>query len=88
MNNPKQFAIKMIEHYVNRGETISQMKSGQLGVSCDEYRGAIGGYSNGKKFTSDWLVISRIGKEECEFAFKLTDLFDEILNEQPQLVLL
>ncbi len=78
---PRQAAIKLIEHYVLRGDNLHSLRSGQLFCSCEEFRAGISGFLSGKKYGSDKIVVSRINGKECEEVFDLADIFNLIKNE-------
>ncbi len=82
---PKEVATNLIEHYVRRGDSFASLKSGQMGSSSDTYCAAIGGYADGKRIGNDKIIVSRIGKKECLYIFKLQDIMDSILSGQQSL---
>ena len=75
-------AKHMIRPYVERGETIKQLKAGMLGSYNENYRCSISGYLGNKKYSSDYIIVSKINKYEVNYAFKLTDVYDSVLKKQ------
>lgn len=48
----KEIAIKLIKHYVERGDSIKDLQSGQMGSYCGEYKASIGGAIFPEKYHS------------------------------------
>lgn len=82
-----KLAIDMIKGEVERGDTIEQIKAGQMGRTLGEFVGfgSIGGFSVGdfKRYNSDYICIKL--QDDREFIYKLKQVFDEIKNKQTSL---
>lgn len=79
-------AKHMIRPYVERGETISQLKSGLLGSYNQNYHGSISGYIKDKKYSSDYIIISQIHNDKVNYVFKLSDVYNSVLEKQVTLL--
>ena len=91
ITNPRDFAKKLIDTYVLRGDSIESLKAGQQGWSWTGFSVAIGGcaWKDNKlihKGKSDEIIVSRFEGEECCHIFKLKELFDEIKVGQLSLI--
>jgi hypothetical protein len=75
-------AKKLIRYYVERGDTIKQLKDGQGGSSSMEYSASIGGYINGKRISTDKIIVTRVAGKDVEEIFSLKEIFDEITAEK------
>jgi len=70
-------AIRLIEKYVERGDSLASLKSGQQGSYCQAYRASIAGNLNGKFINSDKIVVTQVnGADVCE-VFSLKDIYTE-----------
>jgi len=83
--NPRDYARDLIEVYVLRGESLEQLRRGQMGYANSEYWASIGGYMNGKKYTTDKIIVSKINGEDCEYVFDLKDIYNEIKSGTQEL---
>jgi len=79
----KDAAKNLIRVYVVRGDSIESLKAGQGGCACDEFRGSIGGYVNGKRISTDNIIIDRVGKEDLTppHIYNLKAIYEEILED-------
>lgn len=84
----KDVAIDLIDVYVKRGDSIQSLKSGMQGSFSDKGRSSISGYIGNKKYDSNYIVVTRVGKEDINAIFKLADIYDEILQPNKQMALL
>ena len=78
-------AKNMIRVYVERGDSIQDLKSGQMGRTLGEFigHGSIGHHINEKWYDTNNLVITFA--DERYFIFKLKDVFDSIKSKQTSL---
>ena len=86
-NDAYKLAQDMIRHYVEIGETISQLRAGQMGCTLGEFVGfgSIGGFSYiQKKNVGTDNIIIRL-EDEREFIYKLSDVYNSVLNRQQTL---
>lgn len=76
---PKDAAIKLIEAYVLRGDSLQSLKNGNGGTSNSEFSAQIGGYSrNGKNYSADNILVEKINGKEVNEVFSLKKIYDEI----------
>lgn len=80
----RDLAKQMIFPYVTRGETIYQLKASHMGMGATGYHCMIGGYSNNKYYSTDY-VITEIN--DVVQIFSLIELIDEIKNNVNQLTM-
>jgi len=74
----KSVAVELIEYYVKRGDPLEWLKQGQMGAGDSGESSSIGGYCQGKKFSSDFIIVSKFnGQEICE-VFKLKEIYEGI----------
>jgi len=82
-----KLAVGMIKSSVENGETINQIKAGQMGCTLGDFVGfgSIGGFSTGdaKRYGSDYICIKL--EDEREFIYKLKTVFDSIQRRQQSL---
>ena len=89
---PRESAKDLIKSYVERGDSLESLQSGQLGCSCEDYSACIGGYAGELpdlvKVKSDKIAVSKINGQIIEpQIFSLKELFDELKSEVRQPVL-
>lgn len=75
----KGLAVSFIKPYAERGDTLKSLKEGQGGVSSSGESVSIGGYANGKRVSTDNIVVEYQGKTQI---FPLKAIFDEIKTKQ------
>lgn len=80
----RQAAIDLIKHYVLRGDSVKNLKSGQMGQSSPDGMWAqIGGWMDEKRYTSDnILVYEDINGKKVNKTFKLLEIFNLIKRKQ------
>jgi len=73
-------AKHLIEQYVIRGDSVESLKAGQMGAcSPNSYWVSIGGYLNGKRYSTDKIIVERDMKGvEVERVFDLRKIYNEI----------
>ena len=78
---PKSVAVDLIQFYVKRGDSLDSLKKGQMGSGNSDESACIGEYCQGKKFSTDFIIVSKFnGIEICE-VFKLKSIYDEIKKD-------
>lgn len=82
----KEAAIDLIKTYVLRGETISQLKSGQQGAWITDYHASIGGFIDGKRYDTNHIIVFHLMGKEINQVFKLKDIYDTIKSPQTTLL--
>ena len=75
-------AKEMIKVYVERGDTIQELKSGRMGCTLGDHDGfgSIGSLYGQKERNTDYIVIVFGNKQE--FDFRLKDMFNDIKSKQ------
>lgn len=89
----KEAAIKFIRVYVERGDSIASLKSGQMFTYGSEYKASIGGHifpleykdkilqcpkNLIKKVSSDKILIEEVGGKRVDQIFSLLEIYQEI----------
>lgn len=84
LNTPEGVAKDLIRGYVERGDSIADIKNGGMGSSSpDGYSAMIGGYLNGKKVTNDFIIVHRDGSGKViDRIVSLKKMFAEIKAEK------
>ncbi|HPI78140.1 MAG TPA: hypothetical protein PLK80_15535 [bacterium] len=77
----RELAKRFIRSYVARGDSIESLKASHMGMGCTGESVCIGGWMNGKSYTTDFILVSRVGGKTANVAYKLRDIFNEILGE-------
>lgn len=85
---PKEVAINLIRTYVERGDDLKSLTSGQMGKFGYNYSAQIGGYINGKKYANDKILVLKIKQKEINEVFSLKEIFNEIKSGNIQKELL
>jgi DNA-binding protein Fis len=88
VSTPKQAAIQLIESYVKRGESIQSLKNGQMGEAGGDFSAQIGGYINGKKYSTDNILVTKLNGKEVNEVFSLKKIYDEILQSSKDTTLM
>lgn len=74
----RSVAIELIINYVRRGDTLKSLKDGQGGHYGGGDGASIGGHCNGKKYSSDNIIVSKLNGKEIYEVFKLKEIYDYI----------
>ena len=84
-NDAYNLAKEMIRVYVERGDTVQDLKSGSMGCTLGNFigHGSIGGLMSEKKWNTDNIFINF--NDGREFIFKLKAVFDDVKNKQAAL---
>jgi len=77
----RELAKRFIRPYVMRGDSFESLKASHMGMICSEESVCIGGWMNGKSYTTDFILVSRVGGKTANVTYKLRDIFNEILGE-------
>jgi len=77
----RELAKRFIRSYVARGDSIESLKASHMGMGCTGESVCIGGWMNGKSYTTDFILVSRVGGKTANVAYKLRDIFNEIIGE-------
>lgn len=72
-------AVALIKAYVLRGDSIASLKSGQLGMWASKGHASIGGYLNGKRYSTDKIIVEvDTDGKEVEEIFDLKKVYNDI----------
>ena len=74
----RELAKRFIYRYVERGDSFESLKKSHMGMGCSSERVQIGGLMNGKSYTTDFILVSKVDGREANVAFRLRDIFREI----------
>lgn len=74
----REAAKGMIAPYVKRGDDLESIKYGQMGCGCDRFTAFVGGYVNGKRISTDHIVVTIFNGQKINAIFKLKELYEEI----------
>ena len=83
LTTPGGVAKNLNRGYVERGDTIAQLKSGGMGSgSLSGPSAQIGGYLNGKRISNDFIIVERVaGGKKVDTIISLKKTFDAIKAE-------
>ena len=81
---PEGVAKNLIRGYVERGDTIKSLKDSLLGhANPDGESAQISGYLDGKKVSSDFIIVERLGDgTETKGKISLKKIYDSIKSEE------
>jgi hypothetical protein len=74
----RRAAIKLIEKYVWRGDSLADIRNSGMGHACHDCWADIGGYIRGKRIGPDWIVITKLNGRPYTAKFKLEDIYRSI----------
>ena len=77
----RALAKRFIYRYVERGDSFESLKASHMGMGCTGESVCIGGWMNGKSYTTDFILVSCVGGKTANVTYKLRDIFNEILGE-------
>lgn len=78
----KDRAVDLIKPYVERGDSDKDIRYGQMGATTSGGSVSIGGYVNGKKISSDKIVVEL--KDGRTYVFPYNDIKSAITGEKPR----
>lgn len=74
----RELAKRFIYHYVERGDSLESLKKSHMGMGCLKERVQIGGWMNGKSYSTDYILVSKVNGREANVTFRLRDIFREV----------
>ena len=74
----RELAVYLIKYEVLRGDTIEQLKAGQQGYAGKDGWVSIGGYHDGNKISTDFILVEELDGKKCFYTFKLKDIYNSI----------
>ncbi len=72
---------RFIYRYVERGDSFESLKASHMGMGCRKERVQIGGWMNGKSYSTDFVLVQKVDGREANLVFKLRDIFREVRGE-------
>lgn len=77
----RALAKRFLFAYVERGDSIESLKASHMGMGCTGESVCIGGWMNGKSYSTDFILVSKVGGHEANLVFRLRDIYREISGE-------
>ena len=77
----RALAKRFIHQYVERGDSFESLKKSHMGMGCLKERVQIGGWMNGKSYSTDFILVSKVDGREANVTFRLRDIFREVRGE-------
>ncbi|HOC93362.1 MAG TPA: hypothetical protein PKH33_13485 [bacterium] len=77
----RALAKRFIRPYVERGDSFESLKKSHMGMGCTGERVQIGGWMNDKSWSTDFILVSKVGGREANVTFRLRDVFKEVRGE-------
>lgn len=77
----RELAKRFIHPYVSRGDSFESLKASHMGMFCSVESVCIGGRMDEKCYTPDFILVSKVDGQPANIAFKLRDIFREVLGE-------
>ena len=77
----RERAKRFIRPYVTRGDSFESLKASHMGMICTEESVCIGGWMNGKSYTPDFMLVSKVNGQPANIAFKLHNIYRDVLGE-------
>lgn len=78
----RQLAKRLIYLYVERGDSFFDLKASHMGMAGPPgYSAQIGGWMDGKAWTTDFIIVSKVDGYEVNRVFRLRDIYREVEGE-------
>ena len=77
----RELAKRFIYRYVERGDSLESLKKSHMGMGCSQERVQIGGWMNGKCYSTEFILVSKVDGREANVALRLQDVFREVEGE-------
>ena len=77
----RALAKRFIYRYVERGDSFESLKASHMGMGCMKERVQIGGWMNGKSYSTDFILVQKVDGREANVTFRLRDIFREVRGE-------
>ena len=74
-------AKRFIRPYVTRGDSFESLKASHMGMMCSGESVCIGGRMDEKCYTTDFIIVSRVGGQTANVSFKLRNIYREVEGE-------
>ena len=77
----RELAKRFIRPYVTRKDSFSSLKASHMGMGCTKETVSIGGWMDGKSYSTDFIIVPKVNGHPANVSFKLRDIFHEVLVE-------
>jgi len=77
----RALAKRFLYSYIERGDSFESLKKSHMGMGCRKESVCIGGWMNGKSYSTDFVLVAKVGGKEANVTFKLRDIFREVQGE-------
>ncbi|MFC1474900.1 hypothetical protein ACFLQK_02535 [bacterium] len=77
----RALAKRFLFSYVERGDTFERLKTSHMGMGHTKESVCIGGWMNGKSYSTDFILVSKVDGREANVAFRLRDIYREIQGD-------
>ena len=77
----RALAKRFLYPYIERGDSFESLKKSHMGMGCTKESVCIGGWMNGKSYSTDFILIAKVGGKKVNVAFRLLDIFREVKGE-------
>ncbi len=77
----RALAKRFLFPYIERGDSFESLKASHMGMGCTGESVCIGGWMNGKSYSTDFILVAVVGGKEANVSFKLRDIFREVQDE-------
>jgi len=77
----RALAKRFLFPYVERGDSFESLKASHMGMGCTGESVCIGGWMNGKSYTTDFVLVAVVGGKEANVSFRLRDIIKEIQGD-------
>lgn len=77
----RDLAKRFLYRYVERGDSLKSLKASHMGMGCMKESVCIGGWMDGKSWTTDYILVSKVNGYTVNIHFKLRDIYREIEGE-------
>ena len=77
----RALAKRFIYRYVERGDSFESLKKSHMGMGCTRESVCIGGWMNGKSYSTDFILVSKVDGRAANVTFRLRDIYREVEGE-------
>ena len=77
----RDLAKRFLYRYVERGDSFESLKASHMGMGCIKESACIGGWMDGKSWTTDYILVSKVDGQTVNLHFKLRHIYQEIEGE-------
>ena len=77
----RDLAKRFLYRYVERGDSFESLKASHMGMGCMNEAVCIGGWMDGKAWTTDYILVSKVDGHTVNLRFRLRGIYREIEGE-------